>query len=115
MTETNLALLKGTVDLLVLAALDAGEPLHGYAIAQWIGRVTGGALLLEEGTLYPALHRMRRQGLISAEWGVSENNRRARFYRLTAAGRERRSQGASDWARYASAVSAALQGGGAGE
>ena len=111
MTETNLALLKGTVDLLVLAALDAGAPMHGYAIAEWIGSVTGGALLLEEGTLYPALHRMRRQGLITSEWGTSENNRRAKFYSLTDAGREKHARGSEDWTRYASAVSAALGGG----
>ena len=111
MTETNLALLKGTVDLLIMAALDSREPLHGYAVAEWIQGVTGGALLLEEGTLYPALHRLKRQGLISSEWGVSENNRRARFYRLTAEGRARRTQGAEDWSRYVTAVSAALSGG----
>ena len=108
MTETNLALLKGTVDLLILAALDADEPLHGYAVAEWIERRTGGTLLLEEGTLYPALHRMGRQGLIEAEWGVSDNNRRARFYRLTAAGRARHQQNAAEWGRYAQAVAAAL-------
>ena len=114
MSETNLALLKGTVDLLVMAALDAGEPMHGYAIAEWIEGVTGGALLLEEGTLYPALHRMRRQGLIESEWGTSENNRRAKFYRLTPDGRARRAQGAADWSRYVTAVSAALGRGPAG-
>lgn len=108
MSETNLALLKGTVDLLILAALDAGEPKHGYAIAEWIESVTGGTLLLEEGTLYPALHRMRRQGLVVSEWGVSDNNRRAKFYRLTAEGRTRRTQGAADWSRYAVALSTAL-------
>lgn len=111
MGETNLALLKGTVDLLVLAALDADEPMHGYAIAEWIERTTGGTLLLEEGTLYPALHRMRRQGLIEAEPGLSANRRRALFYRLTAAGRAKRAQGVDDWARYSAAISAALGGG----
>lgn len=111
MTATNLALLKGTVDLLIMAALDTGEPMHGYAVAEWIQGITGGALLLEEGTLYPALHRLKRQGLISSEWGVSENNRRARFYRLTAEGAARRAQGAEDWSRYVAAVSAALAGG----
>lgn len=112
MTETNLALLKGTVDLLILAALDAGEPLHGYGIAEWIERTTGGTLLLEEGTLYPALHRLRRQDLIESEWGTSENNRRAKFYRLTLEGRRRRREGAAEWDRYAAAVAAALAGGG---
>ncbi|MDT8369155.1 MAG: PadR family transcriptional regulator [Longimicrobiales bacterium] len=112
MTETNLALFKGTVDLLILAALGAREPLHGYGIAEWIERTTGGALLLEEGTLYPALHRMRRQGLVAAEWGTSENNRRARFYRLTKKGRARRAAGAAEWNRYATAVAAALGAGG---
>jgi transcriptional regulator len=106
MTE-SLNLLKGTVDLLILKAL-AGAPRHGYAVAEWIGAVTGGTLLVEEGTLYPALHRLERKRLIEAEWGLSENNRRAKFYRLTPAGRRRLDADAHDWARYAEAVGQAL-------
>lgn len=110
----NLSLLKGTVDLLILKALESG-PRHGYAVAEWIGAVTDGTLLVEEGTLYPALHRLERKRLIEAEWGRSENRRRAKFYRLTAAGRERLDSGARDWARYVEAVGQALSaGGGAG-
>lgn len=107
----NLSLLKGTVDLLILKALE-DEARHGYAVAEWIGAVTHGTLLMEEGTLYPALHRLERKRLIEAEWGVSENNRRAKFYRLTAAGRRRLGDDARDWARYAVAVQQALAAGG---
>lgn len=114
MTDTNLALLRGTVDLLILAALARGAERHGYGIAEWIEDSTDSALLLEEGTLYPALHRMRRKGLIESRWGTSENNRRARFYRLTAAGEEAREEGMADWDRYSQAVSAALRPGEAG-
>lgn len=99
----NLSLLKGTVDLLILKALEA-EARHGYAVAEWIGAATNGTLLMEEGTLYPALHRIERKRLIEAEWGMSENNRRAKFYRLTAAGRRRLEGDARDWVRYAEAV-----------
>lgn len=109
----KLNLLKGTVDLLILKALEEG-PRHGYGVAEWIGDVTDGTLLMEEGTLYPALHRLERKRLIEAEWGVSENNRRAKFYRLTAAGRRRLDAEARDWARYAAAVGQALAAGGGG-
>lgn len=111
----NLSLLKGTVDLLILKGLESG-PTHGYAVAEWIGSVTDGTLLMEEGTLYPALHRLERKRLVEAEWGLSENKRRARFYRLTPAGRRRLEAEARDWARYAEAVGQALaHGGGGGE
>jgi transcriptional regulator len=113
MTETSLTLLKGTVDLLILAALGEGELRHGYGIAEWIERSTGGDLLLEEGTLYPALHRLQRKGLLSSEWGTSENNRRARFYRLTRRGEAARVNALKEWDRYARAVSAALKPGAA--
>lgn len=111
----NLSLLKGTVDLLILKALESG-PSHGYAVAEWIGSVTDGTLLVEEGTLYPALHRLERKRLIEAEWGRSENMRRAKFYRLTAAGRQRLEADARDWTRYVAAVGQALaaEGGGGG-
>ncbi len=103
----NLNLLKGTVDLLILKALEGG-PRHGYAVAEWIGSVTDGTLLMEEGTLYPALHRLERKRLIEAEWGVSENNRRAKYYGLTEAGIARLAADAQDWARYSAAVDQAL-------
>ena len=79
-------LMQGTLDILILKALTWG-PMHGYAVASWIERVTDDALRIEEGSLYPALHRLEERELVGAEWGVSENNRRAKFYRLTPAGR----------------------------
>lgn len=103
----GLNLLKGTVELLILKSLGEG-PRHGYAIAQWIEGATGGEVLLEEGTLYPALHRLQRKGDILGEWGTSENNRRARFYRLTARGRKGLGTGAREWQAYAGAVLRAL-------
>jgi PadR family transcriptional regulator, regulatory protein PadR len=96
-------LLQGTLDILILKAL-TWEPMHGYAVASWIQRVTDDALRIEEGSLYPALHRLEERELVAAEWGVSENNRRAKFYRLTAAGRRHLRAETSSWARYADAV-----------
>ena len=103
----SLNLLKGTVDVLILRALEA-EPRHGYGVAEWIDEVTDGTLLLEEGTLYPALHRLQRKRLVEAEWGLSENNRKAKFYRLTPVGRKRLVRDTADWSRYARAVGQAL-------
>ena len=103
----SLHLLKGTVDVLILRALEHG-PRHGYSVAEWIEAVTDGTLAIEEGTLYPALHRLQRKRWIEGEWGLSENNRRAKFYRLTAAGRSRLERATADWARYARAVGLAL-------
>jgi transcriptional regulator len=114
MTETNLTLLKGTVDILILASLGEGAARHGYGIAEWIEDITGGTLLLEEGTLYPALHRLQRKGLLASSWGSSSNNRRARFYRLTAKGETERAEAVKEWDRYARAVSTALAPGSAG-
>ena len=99
--------LSGTLDLLVLKAL-SWKPEHGYGIARWIQQATDDMLAVGEGTLYPALHRLEERGLIAAEWGVSENNRRARFYRLTAAGRRGLRADATAWTRYATAIIAAL-------
>jgi transcriptional regulator len=96
-------LLQGTLDILVLKALTWG-PLHGYAVARWIQQVTDDALRIEEGSLYPALHRLEERDLVGAEWGVSENNRRAKFYRLTAAGRRHLQAETSNWTRYVEAV-----------
>jgi PadR family transcriptional regulator, regulatory protein PadR len=96
-------LLQGTLDILILKALTWG-PMHGYAVASWIQRVTDDALRIEEGSLYPALHRLEERELVGAEWGVSENNRRAKFYRLTPAGRRQLRAETSSWTRYAEAV-----------
>ena len=104
----TLALLPGTIELLILRAL-RWEPTHGAGVAEWIRLVTGGVFALEEGTVYPALHRMERAGLIESEWGRSDRNRRARFYNLTGDGRARLKQLLDDWARYAQAVDAAIR------
>jgi transcriptional regulator len=107
MTAPGLTLLKGTVDLLLLKALSWG-PRHGYAISEWLDGVTGGTLLVEEGTLYPALHRLEGKGWIASDWGSSENNRRAKYYRLTAEGRRQLRTESDEWARYSDAVARAL-------
>ncbi len=107
MTDDALDLLRGTLDLLVLKALSSGAR-HGYAVAEWIGAVTGGTLLVEEGTLYPALHRLERRGWLTSEWGLSDNNRKAKFYRLTGQGERRLSAEAERWRRYSAAVARAL-------
>ena len=96
-------LLQGTLDVLVLKAL-AWEPRHGYAVASWIRETTDDALQVEEGALYTALHRLEKRKWVESEWGVSENNRRAKFYRLTAAGEKQLRQGTRDWTAYAEAV-----------
>jgi transcriptional regulator len=108
MNGRPLPLLPGTLDLLVLRAL-RWEPTHGAGVAGWIRLVTGGVFALEEGTLYPALHRLERQGLIESEWGRSERGRRARFYDLTGEGRARLRVLAEEWTRYSTAVGAALR------
>ncbi len=112
MGEGNIGLLRGTLDLLILNALATGEK-HGYAVSEWIGSVTDGSLLVEEGTLYPALHRLARRRLIGATWGVSENNRRAKYYALTTAGRRCLEEEREAWRRYSDAVEKALAEGGA--
>ena len=104
----DLPLLPGTLDLLILRAL-RWEPTHGAGVAEWIRLVTGGVFRVDEGTLYPALHRLERQGLIDAEWGRSERGRRARYFDLTAEGRARLRVMADGWQRYSAAVAAALR------
>jgi transcriptional regulator len=99
----DLDLLQGTLDLLVLKTLTWG-PQHGYAVARWIRETTHDELNIEEGALYTSLHRMERRGWIAAEWGVSENNRKARYYRLTASGRRQLQGKSAAFERYASAV-----------
>ena len=101
-------LLQGTLDVLILKTLSWG-PLHGYAVVRWIAQRTEEALRIEEGALYPALHRMEQRGWIEAEWGTSENNRRAKFYRLTDEGRRQLNAEAESWQRYADAVGRVLQ------
>jgi len=100
-------LLPGTLDLLILKAVSLGA-LHGYGVLLRIGQISGGALTIEQGALYPALYRLEVQGLLDAEWGTSENNRRAKFYRLTSAGRKRLRAETKSWNRSASAVATAL-------
>jgi transcriptional regulator len=100
-------LLPGTLDLLILKAVSLGS-LHGYGILLRIGQITDSALLVEQGALYPALFRLVRQGLLKASWGTSDNNRRAKFYELTAAGRKRLIEETDGWNRLATAIAAAL-------
>ena len=100
-------LLPGTLDLLVLKAVSLG-PLHGYGILLRIGEVSHGALLIEQGALYPALFRLVRQGLLKASWGTSDNNRRAKFYELTSRGRRRLREEAEGWNRLVAAIASAL-------
>jgi transcriptional regulator len=102
------SLLPGTLDLLILKAVSLG-PAHGYGVLLRIGQISGGALEIEQGALYPALFRLERQALLSAEWGVSENNRRAKFYSLTAAGRKRLRQETAGWERLVNAMGSALK------
>jgi transcriptional regulator len=103
MDKSQLELVRGTLDVLILKALVWG-PLHGYAITSLIRRQTDEALLVEEGTLYPALWRLESKGLLQAEWGLSENNRKAKFYRLTSEGRRHLRQETKTWEAYAAAV-----------
>jgi len=108
MADTETDLLRSSLDLLILKALTWGA-MHGYAISEWIENATASLLLLEEGTLYPALHRLERRGWIASEWGVSDNNRRAKFYTLTTAGRARFRAQAPLWHRHAEAIATALR------
>jgi PadR family transcriptional regulator PadR len=108
MGRSNLDVLRGTLDLLILKAV-SWRPVHGYDIARWIERAADDVLAVEEGTLYPALHRLEDRGWIRADWGLSENNRRAKFYALTATGRAQLRLELKSWARFANAVFAALE------
>jgi len=103
MSPESLDLMQGTLDVLILRALTEG-PRHGYAVARWVRDRTGGAIEIEDAPLYKALRRLEQARCVDAEWGVSENNRRARFYRLTAKGKKRLQAEESQWRRYASAV-----------
>lgn len=99
----KMELLQGTLDGLILKALSWG-PLHGYAVTRWIKDASGDVFQIEEGALYPALHRMEHKGWVEAEWGLSENNRRAKFYQLTGKGRGALESEKNSWTRYATAV-----------
>ncbi len=101
-------LIQGTLEMLVLKALLRG-PLHGYGVAEWIEQTSQQVLRVEEGALYPALHRLELRGLLKAKWGASENNRRAKFYELTAEGHRRLSAETQRWARLSSAVAFVMQ------
>jgi PadR family transcriptional regulator, regulatory protein PadR len=101
-------LLPGTLDLLILKAVSLGR-LHGYGVLLRIEQITGGALQIQQGALYPALYRLEHQGLVESEWGTSENNRRAKFYRLTAAGRARLGEEVAGWNRLVDAIALALR------
>ena len=101
--KPTLDVLRGTLDVLILKALSWG-PQHGYTVTRWIRERTDQAMLIEEGALYPALYRLEAQELVEGSWGSSENNRRARFYKLTPAGRKRLRADAATWDRYATAV-----------
>src|SRR5262245_36622850 len=103
----NAELLPGTLDLLILKAVSLGS-LHGYGVLLRIQQITQGALSIEQGALYPALYRLERQRLLTSEWGTSSNNRRAKFYRLTNAGRARLRSEAAGWNRLVQAMTAAL-------
>jgi PadR family transcriptional regulator len=103
MGENSLSLLQGTVSLLILRALQKG-PAHGYSITRWIHERTEGAFVMEDAALYQALHRLEARGFIEAEWGTSENNRRARYYALTVIGRRQLRAEVTSWRRYAHAM-----------
>jgi PadR family transcriptional regulator PadR len=104
----RLEVMQGTLDMLIMKALKS-VPQHGYGIARWIEDMTEDVLSVEEGSLYPALHRLERGKLVAAKWGVSENNRKAKFYRLTPRGRARLRAQVSDWGRFTKAVALVLE------
>ena len=101
-------LIQGTLEMLILKALIRG-PMHGYGVAEWIQQTSQQVLKVEEGALYPALHRLELRGVLKAEWGTSENNRRAKFYRLTAEGKKRLNAESQRWARLSTAVAFVMQ------
>jgi PadR family transcriptional regulator, regulatory protein PadR len=107
MAATPVELLQGTLDLLILRTLAWG-PTHGYGVARWIESITDDVLTVEEGSLYPALHRLEKRGLVTSSWGLSENKRRAKYYEITRAGRATLSRDARTWSVYADAVDKVL-------
>ena len=109
MARDAMDLLQGTLDVLVLRTLAWQQPLHGYAISRWIRDRTDGAIDIQDAPLYKALHRLEHDGAVRASWGVSENNRKARYYALTARGRQRLGAEEDTWRRYAAAVFRVLE------
>jgi len=103
MADVTVAILKGAMDVLILKSLSWG-PMHGYSVSRWIRSVSDEAFDIQEGALYPALHRLESKGLVVSEWGLSENNRQAKFYKLTAKGRKQLQHEVSTWSRFAAAV-----------
>ena len=106
--RTHIDLLQGTLSVLILKSLSWG-PMHGYGIARWIEQITDDELLVEEGSLYPALHRLQARGLVSSEWAVSDTNRRVKSYTITEQGRQQLRAEMSRWERFSSAISRALE------
>lgn len=104
----DIDVIQGTLNVLILKTL-SWHPMNGYAIAQWVGEVTRGEIEIEEGALYPALHRMEHRGWLSAEWGLSQNNRRAKFYEITPAGRRVLHERTEGWERLVKAVGRVLR------
>jgi PadR family transcriptional regulator PadR len=102
-------LVQGTLEMLILKVLSWGRPMHGFGVARWIEQVTDDRLTVEEGALYPALHRMRRRGWVEAEWGITENNRRARYYRITRKGRKQLRDAITSWESSTAAVAQVLE------
>lgn len=107
MRDDSLSLVQGTLDILILQTLSWGS-MHGYAVSRWIGDRTDGVIAVEDAALYQALHRMERKGWIEAEWGLSENNRRAKYYHLTRAGHKQLRKETATWRRYSEAVERVL-------
>jgi PadR family transcriptional regulator PadR len=113
MDQRELDLVRGTLDLLILKTLSWG-PMHGLAVLRWIERTTNDQLQIEEGALYPSLHRMEEKGWLDAEWGYTDRNRKAKFYRLTTAGRRHLTDEVARWSRYTGVVGLVLAKRGAG-
>ena len=111
MKRTSLPILPGTVEFLALGALARGGRMHGFEVLSWIRDTSTGDLLVEEGALYPALHRLEKRGLLTAEWAVSEKGRRAKYYVVTAAGRRALVEETAQWGRYVAAVGKVVEGG----
>jgi len=112
LTRDSLPILPGTVEFLALGALVHGGRMHGFEVLRWIGEASLGDLLVEEGALYPALHRLERRGLLRSQWGVSEKGRRAKYYEVTDGGREALVKDRAGWSRYVAAVGRVVEGGG---
>src|SRR4051812_11866292 len=103
MPRPSVDLLQGSLDVIVLKTL-SWQPMHGFGIARWIQRITGDVLQVEEGSLYPALYRMENKGWVKAEWAITENNRKAKYYRLTASGRRQLNDATATWDTFATAM-----------